>query len=203
MQPLNGNEGLVDKCSSHSCKNAVSSLKPCSLLSHNDSGRPQHFSYAWWCPSVSCIPRTTLWKYQDVGLYISVLLSDRHKLVLCRSSRTLYQIRWPKICWRDCNQGNTRSLGYSCKCCEEKEFLLLTLKHDVITSTSSLLRRSRQTQHVQQLHSYIRHRHLRPLLSSAKQSIRSVTSVLHRFQWWLTMIIVISNHEFMHNGTLF
>jgi len=51
-----------------------------------------------------------------------------------------------------------------------------------ITSTFSLLRRSQQTQHVQQLHSYIRHRHLRPLFSSAKQNIRSLTSVLHHCQ---------------------
>ena len=48
--------------------------------------------------------------------------------------------------------------------------------------TSSLLRRWQQTQHVQQLHLYIRHRHLRPLFSSAKQNIRSVTSVLQYCQ---------------------
>ena len=54
--------------------------------------------------------------------------------------------------------------------------------HDVKISTYSLLRRSKETQHVQQLRSYIRHRHLRPLCSSAKQNIRSVTSILHHCQ---------------------
>jgi len=34
------------------------------------------------------------------------------------------------------------------------------------------------TQHVQQLHLHIRHRHLRPLFSSSKQNIRSVTWIL-------------------------
>jgi len=33
-------------------------------------------------------------------------------------------------------------------------------------------------QHAQKLHSYIRHRHRRPLFSSAKQNVRSVASIL-------------------------
>jgi len=54
--------------------------------------------------------------------------------------------------------------------------------NDEITSICSLLRRSWQMQHVQQRHSYIRHHYLRPLVSSAKQNILSLTSILHHCQ---------------------
>jgi len=50
-------------------------------------------------------------------------------------------------------------------------------------------------QHVQQLHSCIHHRHLRPLFSSAKQNIRSVMSVLHHCH-------SVFNHDFLHSGIL-
>jgi len=59
-------------------------------------------------------------------------------------------------------------------------------------------------QHVQQLHSYIRHRHLRPLFSYAKQNIRSGTSILHHCQsrnTWPRLLNMNFNHHFLHSGS--